>query len=405
MSSCLRKPSMASAAARRAGWATVAFGDVVKLSTARSSDPESDGLERFVGLDHIDPGDLRIRRWGNVSDGTTFTSVFHPGQVLFGKRRAYQRKVAVAAFTGVCSGDIYVLEPISSRLLPELLPFICQTDAFFEHAVGTSAGSLSPRTNWTSLASFEFQLPTIEDQRRIADALSGHDRLLNALDELHHRLLDAQSAYLEQMLTAGSQGPRHTPVGELLAEPPRNGLSPAVNSDGNGFRTVSIGAVSGGRFTPEGRIKFVSIPDEAARPFLVKAGDMFAVRGNGNRNLVGIVGLATVTYQDLIYPDLLIRLRFDESRILSRFALAQWNLPTVHSRLLSRAKSSNGIWKVNGEDIRAHELATPPISEQRAILAVLDRIDSAAAASARRVELLARLKSKVVLQALGTGHE
>jgi len=92
------------------GWRWVKFGDVVRLSKARSQDPLADGIERYVGLEHLEPGDLRIRSWGNVADGVTFTSVFQPGQVLFGKRRAYQRKVAVADFSGVCSGDIYVLE-------------------------------------------------------------------------------------------------------------------------------------------------------------------------------------------------------------------------------------------------------------------------------------------------------
>jgi type I restriction enzyme S subunit len=70
------------------GWTTVSFGDVVQLSKERSGDPEADGYERYVGLEHIDPGNLRIQRWGNVADGVTFTSVFRPGQVLFGKRRA-----------------------------------------------------------------------------------------------------------------------------------------------------------------------------------------------------------------------------------------------------------------------------------------------------------------------------
>lgn len=144
------------------GWRQVKFGDVVQLSKARSQDPLAAGIERYVGLEHLEPGDLRIRSWGNVAEGVTFTNVFKPGQVLFGKRRAYQRKVAVANFSGVCSGDIYVLETKDSTvLLPELLPFICQTDAFFDHAVGTSAGSLSPRTNWTSLADFEFVLPSL----------------------------------------------------------------------------------------------------------------------------------------------------------------------------------------------------------------------------------------------------
>ena len=158
-------------------WRKVKFGDVVRLSKERCANPLAEGVERFVGLEHLEPGDLRILSWGNVADGVTFTSVFKPGQVLFGKRRAYQRKVAVADFFGVCSGDIYVFESIDPKvLLPELLPFICQTDAFFDHAVGTSAGSLSPRTNWKSLADFEFVLPPIEDQRRIIKLLfSLHD--------------------------------------------------------------------------------------------------------------------------------------------------------------------------------------------------------------------------------------
>lgn len=166
------------------GWRQVKFGNVVQHSKARSQDPLADGIERYVGLEHLEPGDLRIRSWGNVADGVTFTSVFKPGQVLFGKRRAYQRKAAVADFSGVCSGDIYVLETKDSKvLLPELLPFICQTDAFFDHAVGTSAGSLSPRTNWTSLADFEFALPPIEEQRRILNLLRATSEAMETLTQ------------------------------------------------------------------------------------------------------------------------------------------------------------------------------------------------------------------------------
>ncbi len=170
---------------KSAGWTTVAFGDVVQLSKERSSDPEADGYERYIGLEHIDPGELRVRRWGDIADGVTFANVFKPGQVLFGKRRAYQRKVAVADFSGVCSGDIYVLEPKGDALLHELLPFICQTDSFFEHAVGTSAGSLSPRTNWKSLATFEFALPPIEEQRRMVHLLESARAFVESLDGLH----------------------------------------------------------------------------------------------------------------------------------------------------------------------------------------------------------------------------
>ena len=95
---------------QKPGWREVKFGDVVRLCKARSQDPMTDGLERFVGLEHLEPGDLRIRAWGNVAEGTTFTNRFEPVQVLFGKRRAYQRKVAVVVATSSSGAFIKRLE-------------------------------------------------------------------------------------------------------------------------------------------------------------------------------------------------------------------------------------------------------------------------------------------------------
>lgn len=156
---------------RRFGWHTVCFGDVVRNVDEAVRDPLTCDLERFVGLEHIDPESLRIKRWGLIADGTSFTRKFTAGQVLFGKRRAYQRKVAVADFEGLCSSDILVFEPANDQLLPELLPFIVQTEGFFQHALGTSAGSLSPRTRWRDLAAYEFPLPPLDEQRRSAEIL------------------------------------------------------------------------------------------------------------------------------------------------------------------------------------------------------------------------------------------
>jgi type I restriction enzyme S subunit len=159
-------------------WTKVAFGDVVRNANLTEHDPEAAGLDRIVGLEHLDPENLHIRRWNTLENSTSFSRKFVPGQTLFGKRRAYQRKVAFAEFEGICSGDILTFEPEDPDvLLPELLPFICQTDAFFEHALGTSAGSLSPRTSWRALQDFEFPLPPIEEQKRIAEILWAADEV------------------------------------------------------------------------------------------------------------------------------------------------------------------------------------------------------------------------------------
>lgn len=197
------------------GWRRVKFGDVVRISKARSKDPLADGIERYVGLEHLEPGESRIRSWGNVADGVTFTSKFKPGQVLFGKRRAYQRKVAVADFSGVCSGDIYVLETTDAEvLLPELLPFICQTDAFFDHAVGTSAGSLSPRTNWTSLAGFEFPLPHIDLQGKIAKKLLAIRDVIHATEDAFLNSVQLTQSIRNSLLEKLTSDFGNAPLGE-----------------------------------------------------------------------------------------------------------------------------------------------------------------------------------------------
>ncbi len=168
---------------------TAAFGDVVACVNCTEADPLEVGLERYVGLEHIEPENLHIKAWGDVADGTSFTKTFRKGQTLFGKRRAYQRKVAYAEFDGICSGDILVFESKDPKvLLPELLPFICQTERFFQYALGTSAGSLSPRTSWGALAKYEFRLPPIEEQRRIAELLWAADDAVECWREAKQKL-------------------------------------------------------------------------------------------------------------------------------------------------------------------------------------------------------------------------
>lgn len=168
--------------------ARVKFGDV-----AREYKEVCKGSKEnlsVVGLEHLIPEDLTLSAWDDGKDNT-FTKMFRKGQVLFGRRRAYLKKAAVAPFDGICSSDITVIEALPERILPELLPFIVQNDSFFDYAVGKSAGSLSPRVKWEQLKDYSFKLPELDEQRKLADILwAAHDtkeaykRLLVATDDL-----------------------------------------------------------------------------------------------------------------------------------------------------------------------------------------------------------------------------
>ena len=350
----------------RKGWKRVRFGDVVE-NLNETCEPEAAGLERFIGLEHLEPGSLHIREWGNVADGTTFTRRCRPGQVLFGKRRAYQRKVAVAEFDAVVSGDIYVLVPKGDRLLPDLLPFLCQSERFFQHAVGTSAGSLSPRTNWSSLASFEFDLPPLDQQRRIAE-------ILWAVDEVAVKTLQTLAAAdavidveLDDFLYRKSKWAT-APTRDLLSESTRNGFSPQTTQNAGHVPTLSISAIRGGFVVPEGSVKYADVSPGEVESFLLRRDDVLVVRGNGNRLLCGRAGIVKEFPSGSFYPDLLIRLRFHPDKILPEFGTLQWNEAKTHTRLLKKAKSTNGISKINNQDVQSHELFVPPIPAQQKFL-------------------------------------
>jgi restriction endonuclease S subunit len=155
---------------RAKSWITYRF-DQMADNIAIRVDPAEAQDERYVGLEHLDPESLKIRRWGTAEDVIGTKLRFSAGDIIFGRRRAYQRKLAVADFNGICSAHALVLRARKDVVLPEFLPFFMQSDLFFNRAMEISVGSLSPTINWKTLAIQEFPLPPLDEQRRIAEIL------------------------------------------------------------------------------------------------------------------------------------------------------------------------------------------------------------------------------------------
>ena len=185
----------------------------------------------IVGLEHLTPGEITLERWDEGTENT-FTKGFKKGQMLFGRRRAYLKKAAVAPFDGVCSGDITVIEAIPGKILPELLPFIIQNDLLFDYAVGKSAGSLSPRVKWVDLKDYEFELPEIEKQTSLVDLLKAAHATRKAYQEQIKATDDLVKSQFIEMFT-------DTPKGKLSdIATITMGQSPdgkTYNTDGNGM--------------------------------------------------------------------------------------------------------------------------------------------------------------------------
>ncbi len=168
----------------------VCLGDV---ANERKENCKTDKYNNhIVGLEHLIPQEVTLTQWAENIDNT-FTKVFHKGDVLFGRRRAYLKKAAVAPFDGICSGDITVIEAKPDKIAPELLPFIIQNDNLFNYAVEKSAGSLSPRVKWVHLQNYEFELPDLDKQRELAALLWAAEETKQA----YKKLLQTQTQLLK----------------------------------------------------------------------------------------------------------------------------------------------------------------------------------------------------------------
>lgn len=167
---------MSNPSINREKWSVIRFDQMVECLSVRV-EPSETSLDRYVGLEHLDPETLKISHWGVPSDVIGEKLHFWPGDIIFGKRRAYQKKLAVADFEGICSAHAMVLRARPEIVLTEFLPFFMQSDMFFERALSISVGSLSPTINWGTLAKQEFPLPPLDQQRRIAEILWAADEV------------------------------------------------------------------------------------------------------------------------------------------------------------------------------------------------------------------------------------
>lgn len=367
----------------RSKWQRVRFGDVVE-NLNETCDPNETSIERYIGLEHLEPGSLHIRSWGNVADGTTFTRRAHPGQVLFGKRRAYQRKVAVASFEAVVSGDIYVLAPKGDRMLADLLPFLCMSDRFFNHAVGTSAGSLSPRTNWTSLASFELDLPPRDFQERLAQVLRSTGMFFEEQYQAHSRVSDLRIALINERYRRGhgTSALKDTPLGP---RPSHWVVAPLKDHyDVQLGKMMSPQAVKGASHRPYLRnanvqwnrldltdVATMSFTEREVEKFNLVSGDILACEGRH----VGKSAIWRGEIPGACYQKALHRIRAKDSEQVPEFLLYQMD---HHSRagLFTEAIGETTIPHLPAERLREIYFSFPPKVEQLTISKEIQSLDS-----------------------------
>jgi type I restriction enzyme S subunit len=397
----------------RDDWTKVTLGEIARNITENEYKPGEKGLDRCVGLEHLDPGSLKICRWSPITPEMSFTRRFYKGQILFGKRRAYQKKVALADFDGICSSDILVIEAKKENFIPEILPFIIQDDRFFEFAVGTSSGSLSPRTKWKFLADYEIWLPSQDEQRCIAttlwaaeDCIVKGERFVAAAERAKHVLM--------QELFSKGIGHREFKEVKGFGKIPKRWEMKKIGD-------LAISATSGS--TPLGGDKVYQ-----------KTGIPLLREQNVQMNKLDLEDVAFISKEihdsmkrSTIQPDdVLLNITgasigrvavtpnsLKEANVnqhVCRIRLNNGIIPSYVSQYLSSIMGQKQIMSMqigssrqglNFEQVKSLQVPFPPLPEQRQIAGILARCDETIAAARANVAAAKVLKMRMINEMLG----
>lgn len=179
-------------------WKPYRFEQIAE-KVSENVDPSKTDLEIYVGLEHLDSDDIHIRRKGVPSDVSGGKLRCYPGDVIFGKRRAYQRKAAIVDFDGICSAHAFVFRAKSKIIDPKLFPFFLHSNQFMHRMVDISVGGLSPTINWGDLKHQEFLLPPKEHQAQLAELLWAMDEVVEKEKEVLERFLKFKQSLIKDL--------------------------------------------------------------------------------------------------------------------------------------------------------------------------------------------------------------
>ena len=383
------------------GWKRVKFGDVVR-HVKDKVDVESAGLDRYIAGEHMDTDDLRIRRWGTIDDGylgPAFHMRFKSGQVLYGSRRTYLRKVAVPDFEGICANTTFVLEAKDPTvLLPELLPFIMQTESFNDHSIKQSKGSVNPYVNFSDLAWYEFALPPLEEQRRIATILSVSEQTITDLQRVISTALVTETSFLRDIFGIYFNYKGNWPQIELrqmayiqsgvakgrLQEPGRTIDVPYI-----GVANVQDG------FLDLTEVKTITVDINKVEQVQLQVGDLLMTEG-GDPDKLGRGTIWQGEIERCVHQNHVFAVRPERERLRSWFLAALTRSTYAKQYFLSCSKRTSNLASINKQQVGDFLVPVPDISTQESITLKWSTIRSASEQAKNRLSKTQLFRSRLL---------
>jgi type I restriction enzyme S subunit len=347
------------------GWESATLGQLAGIERC----PVPAGLVprgiRYLGLEHVD-GTGRILP-ADVAEGrepasTTFR--FGPEHILYGKLRPYLCKIARPDFAGVSSTDILPIRP-GERVDRSFLYHYLRHPRMVEYATARAEGANLPRTSPRTLEALPIFLPPLPEQRRIGSILDQAELIRQKRQEglqLAEELLPATFLDLFGDPAINPHGWRTAALGEYVVDV-QYGTAAKANEAGRGLPLLRMNNITEGGYFDLTDLKWCEVVGVRRAASTVRRGDLLFNRTNSPK----LVGKTAVWNRDegYAFAGYLVRVRFDESRLLPDYVGGFLNSRYGKCLLCTRARPSNNMSNFSAGEFRKIPLLIPDIEVQR----------------------------------------
>jgi len=367
--------------------------------------PKPEDSERYIGLEHMDTDSLRIRRWGAPTVLIGQKLAMKKGDVLFAKRNAYIRRVAVAPFDGLFSAHGMVLRAKTDVCLHEFLPVFMQSDYFMERAIKISVGSLSPTINWSSLNREEFEIPSLDEQRRISDLLWAADDVIQKWETAKQSALQLLESTLfenfsSELIPGSKQNWEIVPLNQVAHL--QTGIAKG-KSYGKEIETVelpylSVLNVQDGYIDLTG-IKTIVIPKKEVGKYLLQSNDIVIAEG-GDSDKVGRGAIWHGEIDICLHQNHIFCIRTNKEKLLSEFLSFQMRSRYGKAYFLKGAKKTSNLASINSTQVKQFPVLLCSLDIQKKIVSQITQLENAVNQIYEHLSVSVNLKKSLLAQFL-----
>lgn len=359
-------------------WIKVRFDEIAENITDRIEKPNESGLEYYIGLEHLDTDQIRIKRFGSTDDVNATKFLCKKGDIIFGKRRSYLRKVAVSDRNAVVSAHSMVIRPIGDLIIPDFLPCFMQSSIFWKTAHAISEGSMSPTIKWKTLAKQEFWIPSTEEQTKIARVLWAIEDNAEKIEKVSSLLLLFNSNSISDILKINLIYKNHiepdismlpddwniVKISDIVTSS-KSGFASGAR-DENGIVQIRMNNVSrAGKIDLTDHLK-VPIPKNIKQYGLIEGDLLF-----NNTNSIDLVGKSAIFYgapYPCTYSNHFTRLRFNPEKAIPEYIL--YHIITYQKAGYFECMANRHVGQsgVNLNDLLNIRIPLPPLTKQQEII-------------------------------------